>query len=116
VNGKNGVVLLNVVIILLTIALIGASLAAFFSLVNIAARETVNEAKAFYLAEAGIAHAVGMLRNRTVIAEVENERIGPISLGDGTYEIEIDLMQSLIISTGRVASTRKTLQLQYSTL
>lgn len=112
---KRGIVLLNAVIVLLTIALIGASLTTFFLLVNDAAIQTVDEAKAFYLAEAGIAHAINILRNKIDASELE-EKIGPIALGDGDYELEIDITQSLIISTGRVGSTKKTLQLQYAAL
>lgn len=111
--GRSGVILLNVVIILLTIALIGASLVAFFSLVNISARLTADEAKAFYLAEAGIADAVSLLQSRATGIE---QSVGPVELGEGTYEVEIDIIQSLIISTGRVGPAKKILQLYYSTL
>jgi Tfp pilus assembly protein PilX len=113
---KGGVVLLSVVIILLTIALIGASLAAFFSAVNAAARTTADEAKAFYLAEAGIARAVSLLRNEADAAMKFNEVIGPFTLGEGSYSIRLDLVQSLIISTGEVGNSKVTLQLQYSAL
>ncbi len=112
-NGNKGLILLNVVIILLTIALIGASLVAFFSLTNLSVRTTADRAKAFYLAEAGIAHAISVLRSK---AGSGHDRIGPVSLGEGIYEVEIDFSQSLIISTGRVGSSKKTLQLQYSAL
>lgn len=113
---KKGVILLNVIIILLTIALIGASLAAFFSLVNLSARITANDAKAFYLAEAGMAHAVNIIREKALSTDIFEKKIGPLSLGDGTYEIRIDVARSVIVSTGRAGGSKKTLQLQYSTL
>ena len=56
--GNHGVILLSVLIILLTISLIGASLMSFFFSVDVTAQYSVESAKAFYLAEAGIAHAV----------------------------------------------------------
>jgi len=110
---KKGIVLLNVVIILLTIALIGASLVAFFSLVILYARTSEEEAKAFYLAEAGISHAVSVLRNKKGASGKPIKKIGPVSLGGGVYEVEIDIPQLLIVSTGRVGSSGKTLQLRY---
>ena len=113
-NGNKGFILLNVIIILLTIALIGATLAAFFSLTSFSARRTADETKAFYLAEAGIAHAINVLRNKAGLAH--NNKIGPISLGEGIYEVTIDFNQALIVSRGRVGSSRRTLQLQYSAL
>ncbi|UCD55133.1 MAG: hypothetical protein JSV93_06395 [Candidatus Omnitrophota bacterium] len=112
-SGNKAIILLNVVIILLTIALIGASLVAFLSLTSFSAQTTADRTKAFYLAEAGIAHAINILRNR---ARLENDTIGPVSLGEGTYEVKIDFGQSVIVSTGRVGNSKKTLQLQYSTL
>lgn len=116
-DGVNkGVVLLSVVIILLTIAIIGASLVAFLSSVNISARIVADEAKALYLAEAGIAHAVSILRSQAGKAGPLDEAIDPVSLGEGTYTVEINFTQSLITSTGNVGGTTKTVQVQYSAL
>ncbi|UCD14985.1 MAG: hypothetical protein JSV34_04485 [Candidatus Omnitrophota bacterium] len=114
-TNKKGVILLSVVILLLTIALIGASLIAFFVSVDLSVRSTVDQAKAFYLAEAGISYAIGMLRGKAVGAKSE-EKIGPINLGEGTYTVKIDYVQSLIVSTGEVNDVKKTLQLQYAML
>ncbi len=114
-NGR-GVILLSVVIILLTIALIGASLVAFFSSVNISARRAADEAKALYLAEAGIARAIYLFRNQAGLGGQLDETIGPVTLGEGTYTVKIDFNQSLITSIGRVQGTTKTVQLQYISL
>ncbi len=112
---NKGVILISVIIIMLTIALIGASLMAFFTSVNLSVRATMDVAKAFYLAEAGIAHAISILQLQKETTDLD-EPIGPFNLGEGIYIIEIDTMQSLIVSTGTVNDVEKTLQLQYSPL
>ena len=116
IRKNRAIVLLSVVIILIMISLIGTSLVAFFSLVNFSARNTVDEVKAFYLAEAGIAQALNMIRNKVSIKDDADSKIGPIQLGSGTYEVEIDPLNLLITATGRVGNTKKTLQIFYSTL
>jgi len=122
VNGKSviatrkGVVLLSVVIILLTIALIGASLVALFSSVNISARTIADEAKALYLAEAGVAHAISVLRSQAGEGGNLEQKIGPVKFGEGTYTIRLDFTQSLITSSGTVHGITKTVQLQYASL
>jgi hypothetical protein len=113
---KNGIILLNVIIILLTIAIVGASLVIFFSSVDLSARTVADEAKAMYLAEAGISHAVYLLRNEASSAGELGQTIGPVSLGDGAYMVDIDLAHCLITSSGKVGSVEKTVQLQYSAL
>lgn len=114
-SGNRGIILLNVVIILLMVAFIGASLVAFLSLVTFSADVIIDEIKAFYLAEAGISQAVNVLHNQSTATEELSDKIGPITLGEGTYEIELNRNQSLIISTGRIGSVKKVLQLQYTT-
>jgi len=109
-------VLLSVIIILLTIAIIGASLVAFFYSVNVNTQKIVDEAKALYIAEGGIARAIYVLRNKAGAGTVLGEDIGPVTLGDGAYLVKIDFMQSLITSTGKVHGTAKTIQIQYSAL
>ena len=113
---RKGVVLLSVVMILLTVAIIGATLVVFFSSVNLSARNVADEAKALYLAEAGISRAIYLLRNQDQTRVDFKQEIGPFSLGEGDYRIKFDLVQSLITSTGNVQGTRKTVQLQYTSL
>ena len=113
---KKGVVLISVIIVFLTIALIGATLVAFFSSVDISARTFVEESKALYLAEAGIAYAINLLRYQTGSHEELAKPKGPFQLGDGTYMVEINHFQSLITSVGEVNGIKKTIQLQYSAL
>jgi hypothetical protein len=113
---KKAAILISVIIILLTIAIIGASLVAFFSSVDLSARSVADEAKALYLAEAGISRAIHALRYKAGAKRGASETIGPVSLGEGAYTVKIDFQQSLITSIGSVNDTDKTVQLQYSAL
>ena len=112
-KSRKGIILLSVIIILLSIAVIGASLVVMLSAVNFYTQTIANQTKAFYLAEAGIARTISMLRAQ---AGDKQEDIGPISLGEGNYTIKIDLIHSLITSTGNVGGSTKTVQLQYRAL
>jgi len=103
-------------VILLTIGLIGASLVELFSIITLSTQNIGDKAKALYLAEAGISHAVKMLRGQAGAGESIAEVMGPYQLGDGSYTIEIILDQSLIVATGDVNGTKKTLQFQFRPL
>ncbi len=113
---RKSVVLLSVVMILLTVALIGATLAVFFSSVNIGARGVADGTKALYIAEAGIAYAINILRSQGESVTQLRKEIGPVSLGEGSFSVKLNLAQSLITSTGDVRGTKRTIQLQYSAL
>lgn len=107
--------LISVVVIMLTIAIIGASLVELISSVNFSTDNVLNKTKARYLAEAGIAHAVNLLRSKSGGDVTElTEKVGPIPLGDGTYTIIFDFTESMITSIGRVNGVSKKLQLQYN--
>jgi hypothetical protein len=105
-----------VLIVLFTIAIIGTSLVAFLSSVKINAETVVGQAKALYLAEAGIAQAIHLLRSQADAAAHLGDTIGPVSLGEGTFTVKIDFTQSLITSQGNVQGTTKIIQLQYRAL
>ena len=111
-SGRKGVVLLGALIILLTISLIGATLASFFFSVNTVAEVELSRAQALYLAEAGIADAVYQLRQGGSGGDVE-QHIAVKMLGDGDYEVSHDAAAGLITSTGRVRGVRRTLQVKY---
>lgn len=115
-DSRRGVVLISVIIVFLTIALIGATLVAFFSSVDMTARSFADEIKALYLAEAGIAYAVNLLHYQTGSQEELVKAKGPFELGGGTYRVEINNLQSLITATGEIGSITKTIQLQYNAL
>ncbi len=108
--------MISVIIVFLTIALIGATLVAFFSSVDMTARSFADEIKALYLAEAGIAYAVNLLHYQTGSQEELVKAKGPFELGGGTYRVEINNLQSLITATGEIGSITKTIQLQYNAL
>ena len=82
-SNKRGVVLISVVVIILTMALIGASLIAFYTSVNLTARQATDDSKAFYLAEAGISYAIHQMREHAHTNAVKpmDEIMGPVSLG-----------------------------------
>ena len=114
-----GVALITVIIVMLTLALMGASLAELSSVVNFSVDTILDETKARYLAEAGIAHALHELRSGADLSDTIDKTSGePIEfpLGEGTYSIKYDAGESLITCTGIVHETKKTMQLQYNVL
>ena len=115
-SNDRGIALITVIIVMLTMALIGASLAELSSAVNFSVDTILDDTKARYLAEAGIAHALHELRgggdlSNTVDAE-GNSVFFP--LGEGAYSVLFEPSESLITCTGIVNETKKTLQLQYN--
>lgn len=115
-SNKRGVALITVIIVMLTMALIGASLAELSSAVNHSVDTILDETKARYLAEAGIAHALHTLRNGGSLENALDADGNPIffPLGEGVYSVTYESSESLIVSTGVVHETKKTLQLQYN--
>ncbi|MFH1855995.1 MAG: hypothetical protein ABH836_02045 [Candidatus Omnitrophota bacterium] len=111
-----GIVLLGVIIILLSVGLIGATLATFFITVNISSYRIANEAKALYLAEAGISYAINILRVHAGEEGEIRQTLGPVSLGEGEFTVIIDYPYSLITSMGSVNNVEKKIQLQYAPL
>lgn len=113
---KKGIILLSVIIIFITLAIAGTSLASFFLIVNSLATNHANSTKAFYLAEAGISHAIFILRNQAGLDELSGKEIGPIVLGDGAYRLTIDFNREVITATGTVEGIDRTIQLKYKPL
>ena len=114
---QRGVALITVVIVMLTMALIGAALAELSSAVSYSVEGILDETKARYLAEAGIAHALHELRNGSDLEDTVDKNTGdPVyfPLGDGGYTVMYSASESLITCTGIVNQTKKTLQLQYN--
>ncbi len=112
---QRGIALITVIIVMLTMALIGASLAELSSAVNFSVDTILDETKARYLAEAGIAHALHQLRAGENLDTVDSEG-NPVMfpLGEGVYSVTFDPTESLITCTGIVNEVKKTLQLQYN--
>lgn len=116
-SGRRGVALITIVIVMLTMALIGAALAELSSAVNYSVDNILDETKARYLAEAGIAHALHALRAGSDLSETVDKSTGdPVyfPLGDGGYTVTFNPDESLITCTGIVNETKKTMQLQYN--
>ncbi len=115
-SSSKGVSLITVIIIMLTMALIGASLAELSSSVNFSVQNILDETKARYLAEAGIAHALHELRAGGDLSGTvdENENAIFFPLGEGGYTVVYNPNESSITCTGIVNETKKTLQLQYN--
>src|SRR3990167_8969849 len=111
---RRGAILFGVLIVVLTISLIGASLIALLSSLALSNQYEVNRTKALYLAEAGISHAIYMLKSQAIIITGQEYFIPSTPFGDGTYDIKLDYNQSLIIATGRVGGIKRTIQLKYS--
>ena len=114
---QRGVALITVVIVMLTMALIGAALAELSSAVSYSVEGILDETKARYLAEAGIAHALHELRNGSDLEDTVDKNTGDLvyfPLGDGGYTVIYNSSESLITCTGIVNQTKKTLQLQYN--
>src|SRR3989338_7610174 len=116
-SNNKGIALISVIVIMLTMALIGASLAELSSAVSYSVDNILDETKARYLAEAGIAYALHQLRSGADLSEsIDKSTSDPVyyPLGDGGFNVVFDPNESLITCTGIVNETRKTLQLQYN--
>jgi len=114
IKKRRGAILFGVLIVVLTISLIGASMIALLSSLALSNQHEVNRAKALYLAEAGISHAIYMLKSQAVIIADQEYFIPSTLFGDGTYDVKLDYDQSLIISTGRAGGVKRTIQLKYN--
>ena len=116
-KNNSGVALIMVVIIMLTIALIGAALAELSASVNYSVGNILEQTQARYLAEGGIAYALHELRQGSDLSSAVDPATGePVlfALGNASYAVTYDASEQLISSTGIVNGTKKTLQLQYN--
>ena len=112
-SGQRGAILLGALIILLTISLIGATLSSLFLSVTTVAEVDVARAQALYLAEAGIAQAVYQLRMAGALGGEVQQKMPPAPLGVGVYEVNHDVANALITSTGKVRGVRRAVQIKY---
>ena len=116
-RSQRGVALITVVIVMLTMALIGAALAELSSSVNYSVESILEQTKARYLAEAGIAYVLHELRKGSDLGNtIDPTTQEPVffPLGDGGFTVSYNAAESLISCTVIVNETKKTLQLQYS--
>lgn len=110
---NRGAILAAAIIILLTISLIGATLASFFLSVSTTAETELARAQALYLAEAGITQAISQLRSAGLMGGAAPQHLPPTPLGEGTYEVTHDVVTGVITSTGAVRDVRRTVQVKY---
>ena len=126
-HGERGAILLIVLIIVLTISLLGATLMALFFNVLSLSQIELDRTRALYLAEAGIARAVGLLKSQaggpapseakpgSNPAQQPPDRIvPPTKLGEGHFEVYNDFSQSTIISVGTSNGVKRTIQVRYN--
>ena len=115
-NPSRGVILLGTLILLLTIGFIGATLAASFASLTSLAEVELAKTQALYLAEAGVAQAFQQLHQAGLSGGEAPQRIGPVRLDEGQYEVIHDVSSRLITVTGSVRGVRRTLQVKYLSL
>jgi Tfp pilus assembly protein PilX len=118
---ERGAILLMVLIIILTISLLGATLMALFFNVLSLSQIELDRARALYLAEAGIAAAIGTLKNQAGVAipsadsAAQSEIIVPATkLNEGSFEVYNDYSQSTIVSIGNSNGVKRTIQVRYN--
>lgn len=113
---SSGAALIGVLAILLTISLIGATLASFFLSVTTVAEAERDRAQALYLGEAGIHQTIFELRQGGAggIRDLSSQETPATrTLGDGEYEVTQDVVTGLITSTGSVHGVKRTIQIKY---
>ncbi len=114
----HGAILLIVLIVILTIALVGATLMALFFNVFTIGQMELDRTQALYLAEAGVAKAISMLKSEAGVASAQpslqpQQVIPPTALGEGFFEVYNDFSQSTIVSTGVSHGVKRTIQVKY---
>ncbi len=114
--GNRGAILLMVLIVMLTVSLLGATLIALFHNVMSMNQIELYRTQALYLAEAGIAKVVQMLRSQagSVPQNTTGRILGPVSLGDGSFEVYGDFVEATLVSVGTSHGVSRSIQLKYN--
>ena len=116
-NNESGAILLIVLVVSLTVSLIGATLFVLYYNVLTASQIELYRAQALYLAEAGIAKVVNMLRNQAGSSNTNlatNQIIPRTNLGEGYYEVFGELSESTIIAVGSSHGVKRRIQMRYN--
>lgn len=121
---NKGAILLMVLIVILTISLLGTALFALFFNVLVTSRVELYRAQSLYLAEAGLARAVNVLKTQagqgiivvtTIPGQPQLQLIVPrTQLGEGFFEAYSDLSESTLISYGTSHGVTRAIQMKYS--
>lgn len=113
-TGKQGAALLTTVILLLTLASIGAAVAGMASARSSLVNLEVERLQAAYLAEAGLARALYEIANgRDLFGK---DGIGVISLtpyGSGAFQVEHDPATRSLVGVGVVGDVRRVIVYRY---
>ena len=115
-NGRQGVILITVIIILVFLAVLGMSLIAFLFSRTAYSQMQLDRLKALYLAEAGLSKAIWELR-----FDVDPDGDGPgniskTKLDYGRFWARHDFQISTLTSTGEVNKARRVAQIKYSAI
>ena len=116
-KNEDGAILLIVLIVSLTVSLIGATLFVLYYNVFTASQLELYRSQALYLAEAGIAKTINMLRysaGSLAPGLAPNQIIGKTVLGEGYYEVFGDLAESTITAVGTSHGVQRKIQLKYN--
>lgn len=118
---QKGAVLLIVLIVILAISLLGTTLVALFFNVLTSSRIELYRTQALYLAEAGIASAVSVLKTQAgagsglITLPGQLQLIVPkTDLGEGSFEVYSDLPQATLVSYGSSHGVTRAIQVKYS--
>ena len=116
VENSSGAILLMVVIIMLTVSLLGATLVALFHNIMSMNEIELYRTQALFLAEAGIAQAVQTLRGQAGATPGgrAGRILGPVVLGEGTFEVYGDFVESTLVSIGSSHGVSRSIQLKYN--
>jgi len=114
--GKQGAVLITVIIILTFLAVLGMSLIAFLFSRTAYSQMQLDRLKSLYLAEAGISKAIWELRFDVDPDGDGQGNIPKTKLGDGKFWVRHDFQVSTLTSTGEVNSARRVVQIKYSAI
>jgi hypothetical protein len=113
-TGKNkGMALVVVILIGLVLGLIGFGLLQLAEMEYSLTHKDVRKAKAFYLAEAGIANFEAVNTGER-IADIED--IAETSFEGGSYEVDVFADEGYAIATGIVGSEQKRIRVEFSYL
>jgi four helix bundle protein len=112
-HSARGAILLGALIMLFTISLIGATLAALFTSVSLIAEVELSRTQALYLAEAGIAQTIHQVRQAGLSGKDVLREVPLTALGEGQYEATHDSSAGLITATGISHGVRRTIQVKY---
>ncbi len=108
-----GAILIGVLIILLTITLLGSTLASFFISVTTIADIELARAQSLYLAEGGIARALYELHQASILGTTTATSYDNVPLGPGTYSVTHDIYSGVITSIGKSQGVERVIQIKY---